>query len=119
MERTWSPSWGYTTTQFGVTHHRYEEDLIDGGTRDISVTRPEISFDSGLFLTGPPRPAVPQRSPRLLIAYSGKARNADFALDSASLEPDIGNLFDRTGYSGLDPLETGLRGSLGVNGPKT
>ena len=49
MERTWSPSWGYTTTQFGVTHHRYEEDLIDGGTRDVSVTRPEISFDSGLF----------------------------------------------------------------------
>ena len=61
MERTWSPSWGYTTTQVSVTHHRYEEDLIDGGTRDVSVTRPEISFDSGLFLTEPPRPAVPQR----------------------------------------------------------
>ena len=116
MERTWSPAWGYTTTQFGVTHHRYEEDLIDGGTRDISVTRPEISFDSGLFFDRTTKArGTATLAPRLLIAYSGKARNADFALDSASLEPDIGNLFDQTGYSGLDPIETGLRGSLGIN----
>ena len=116
MERTWSPSWGYTTTQVSVTHHRYEEDLIDGGTRDVSVTRPEISFDSGLFFdrTAKAR-GTATLTPRLLLAYSGKARDADFALDSASLEPDIGNLFDRTGYSGLDPMETGLRGSLGIN----
>ena len=60
------------------------------------------------FLTGPPRlRGTATLTPRLLIAYSGKARDASFALDSASLEPDIGNLFDRTGYSGLDPLETG------------
>ena len=51
----------------------------------------------------------------MLVAYSGKARDADFALDSASLEPGIGNLFDRAGYSGLDPIESGLRGSLGIN----
>ena len=116
LERTWSRSWGYTTTQFGLTHHRYEEDLIEGGTRNLSVTRPEISLDSGLFFDNNSKSrGTTTLTPRLLIAYSGKARDADFALDSASLEPDIGNLFDRTGYSGLDPLESGLRGSLGIN----
>ena len=116
MERTWSPSWGYTTTNFGVTHHEYEEDLIDGSTHDISITRPEISFDLGLFFDNTSKTrGNATLTPRLLVAYSGKARDADFALDSASLEPGIGNLFDRAGYSGLDPIESGLRGSLGIN----
>jgi LPS-assembly protein len=115
VARNWAPHFGYTNTRLGVTHLRYKKDSLSAPQQAVSDSIPHLVLESGLFFDR--GGAVDSRStlmPRVLLAYSGESEGRQFSLDSAPLEPDINNLFDTSGFSGLDPIESGFRGSLGL-----